>query len=108
LASVSVTTLDLIGQQTETVQVYVNNVLQFYRLTEALVRGASDDSGSSNTVFISQPMAFTVPLHLFVDILVSLIVRCLEYYPPFYLSGSSFHSNYSMVFDHCRTLYASF
>uniref|UniRef100_A0A183CLJ9 7TM_GPCR_Srx domain-containing protein n=1 Tax=Globodera pallida TaxID=36090 RepID=A0A183CLJ9_GLOPA len=88
LASVAITTLDLIGQQTDVVQIYVNSVLQFYRVTEALFRRpVLSAEGSASAVFLLG----ATKNHL-----------CVR-------SGTALSANCSMVFDdlcfgHCALL----
>lgn len=89
LASVSITTLDLIGQQTETVQIYVNSVLQFYRLTEALFRRApllpdasrgGTSASAPSAIFVTHTTALAIPLHLFVDILALHFLQVVQWF----------------------------
>ena len=84
LASVSLTSLDLLAQQTEVVQVYIRSAVQFYKLTESILRhgvalaiasrpNAAGRMGPSITASrtFSVPMStLSVPMHLLIDVLV--------------------------------------
>ncbi|KAL3119962.1 hypothetical protein niasHT_007090 [Heterodera trifolii] len=101
LASVGITTLDLIGQQTDIVQIYVNSVLQFYRVTEALFRRPflSSADGSSSTVFVTHSSSLAIPLHLFVDILALHFLQIVQWFLTILALGIALYCADNLVED---------
>uniref|UniRef100_A0A914HFP6 Uncharacterized protein n=1 Tax=Globodera rostochiensis TaxID=31243 RepID=A0A914HFP6_GLORO len=99
LASVAITTLDLIGQQTDIVQIYVNSVLQFYRVTEALFRRPVLSEGSASAVFVTHTSSLAIPLHLFVDILALHFLQIAQWFLTICALGIALYCADNMVAD---------